>query len=105
MCEAGMECAVFDPSEQDKPDYTRWSVMVDGSLTKNHIQDGFLELVTPVLIADDMWTKTIDSFWCILHQYFELRQDSTCGTHVHISFREGHFSIGQLRNMAKAVTY
>lgn len=36
-----MECAVFDPSEQDKPDYTRWSVTVDGSLTKNHIQDGF----------------------------------------------------------------
>ncbi|KAI0834478.1 putative amidoligase enzyme-domain-containing protein [Hypoxylon sp. FL0890] len=107
MIGIGLESAVFDAAEQEKPDYSKWNMMLDGSLSKRHISDGFypVEIVSPVLVADAMWAKKIDLLWSTLHQYFEFRKDTSCGFHVHISFREGHYTIGQLRNVAKAVAF
>ena len=39
--EAGLESNVFDPSGGNSPNYTVWNVMLDGSLSKSHICDGF----------------------------------------------------------------
>ncbi|KAI9749186.1 MAG: hypothetical protein M1835_001617, partial [Candelina submexicana] len=41
LSQAGMPAATFDPSEDDKPDYSKWNVMLDGSLSKKHMVDGF----------------------------------------------------------------
>ncbi|KAM7197907.1 hypothetical protein V8F20_006355 [Naviculisporaceae sp. PSN 640] len=88
---AGYAANVFDPSEQDAPDYTLWNVMMDGSLSKAHICDGFypVEIVTPVLPADKDWARTIDGFWAAMHSEYEFRQDTTCGFHIHISLHNG----------------
>jgi hypothetical protein len=38
-----------------------------------------------------------------MQHYFELRRDTSCGMHIHISPHQGKFDIGQLRCIAKAV--
>ena len=38
-----------------------------------------------------------------MQHHFELRRDTSCGMHIHISPREGNFDMGQLRCIAKAV--
>ncbi|OTA62030.1 hypothetical protein K449DRAFT_434368 [Hypoxylon sp. EC38] len=83
MTGAGLESAVFDAAEQEKPDYSKWNMMLDGSLSKRHIPDGFypVEIVSPVLVADAEWTRKIDLLWSTLHQYFEFRKDTSCGFH------------------------
>ncbi|OTA94658.1 hypothetical protein M434DRAFT_70796, partial [Hypoxylon sp. CO27-5] len=83
MTGAGLESAVFDAAEQEKPDYSKWNMMLDGSLSKRHIPDGFypVEIVSPVLVADTEWTRKIDLLWSTLHQYFEFRKDTSCGFH------------------------
>ena len=43
LSNAGMPANAYDPCEDDKPDYTRWNVMLDGSLSKKHTRDGFCE--------------------------------------------------------------
>ncbi|KAI1165545.1 hypothetical protein F5B18DRAFT_610036 [Nemania serpens] len=55
-----------------------------------------VEIVSPVIVADEGWTTTIDSFWDTMNQFFDIRQDTTCGFHVHISFQQGHFTLPQL---------
>ena len=52
---AGYAANVFDPSEQDAPDYAVWNVMLDGSLSKAHIRDGFCKSLP--LISD--WSLVI----------------------------------------------
>ncbi|KAI1465083.1 uncharacterized protein F4812DRAFT_439476 [Daldinia caldariorum] len=107
MTDAGLKSVVFDAADQDKPNYGVWNLMLDGSLSKHHILDGFypVEIVSPVLVADDGWSKKMDLLWTVLHRYFEFRKDTTCGFHIHISFQEGHFTIKQLRSLAKAVAF
>lgn len=104
---AGFTSTVFDPAEQDDPDYGVWNVMLDGSLSKAHVKDGFypIEIVTPVLRADNDWAATINQLWSTLQSFYEFRQDTTCGFHIHISFEQGHFSLPQLHNAAKAVAF
>ena len=36
----GMPCDVFDMDEE-APDYGKWNVMLDGSISKKHMNDGF----------------------------------------------------------------
>ena len=55
--------------------------------------------------ADDEWVRTIDNFWSTLSRHFELRPDSSCGFHVHISTATGSYNLEQLRKMAKAVIF
>ena len=42
----GMPCNVFE--DEDKPDYTKWDAMLDGSISKKHEKDGFCKLSHPV---------------------------------------------------------
>lgn len=37
----GMPAVVFDQSEEDSADYSKWNVMLDASLSKAHLKDGF----------------------------------------------------------------
>jgi hypothetical protein len=62
-----------------------------------------VEIVTPVIKADVTWTKTIDQFWSIIHKHFDLRRDTSCGMHIHISPAQGRFDLDQLRCIAKGV--
>ncbi|WZH40908.1 putative amidoligase enzyme-domain-containing protein [Fusarium acuminatum] len=105
----GFRATVFDPNEDENPDYSVWNIMLDGSLSKRHQQDGYypVEIVSPVLDADmdSKWTKLVDGLWKTLLQSFEFRMDSTCGFHIHLSFSQGDFSLSQLRNVAKAVAF
>ncbi|OTB02234.1 hypothetical protein M426DRAFT_24859 [Hypoxylon sp. CI-4A] len=98
MTDAGLESTVFNAAEQEKPDYSLWNVMLDGSLSKRHISDGFypVEIVSPILVAHATWETKIDLLWATLHQFFEFRKDTSCGLHIHISSQEGHFTIEQL---------
>lgn len=41
LSRAGMPANAYDPCEDDKPDYSKWNVMLDGSLSKKHMRDGF----------------------------------------------------------------
>ena len=41
LSNAGMPANDYDPCEDDKPDYAKWNVMLDGSLSKKHMRDGF----------------------------------------------------------------
>ncbi|KAI1354489.1 hypothetical protein F5Y01DRAFT_302495 [Xylaria sp. FL0043] len=71
MTDAGLACQVFDPAEQEYPDYTVWNVMLDASLSKHHICDAFCERTNPVeIVSPD-----------VMNRYFEFRQDTTCGFH------------------------
>jgi hypothetical protein len=62
-----------------------------------------VEIVTPVIKADVTWTKTIDQFWSIIHKHFDLRRDTSCDMHIHISPAQGLFDLDQLRCIAKGV--
>ncbi|KAI0816574.1 hypothetical protein GGR55DRAFT_697416 [Xylaria sp. FL0064] len=64
MTDAGLACQVFDPAEQEFPDYTVWNVMLDASLSKHHICYGFypVDIVSPIIMADERWTTILDSF-------------------------------------------
>ena len=64
-----------------------------------------VEVVSPVIVADESWTKVIDKFWSVILEHFELRRDTTCGFHVHISTRRGNYTLEELRMMAKAVVF
>ncbi|KAF5718852.1 amidoligase enzyme [Fusarium mundagurra] len=107
--EGGFPSTVFDPNEDDKPDYSVWNVMLDGSLSKRHQRDGYypVEIVSPVMDADmnGKWSELVDRLWRTLLQSFEFRLDSTCGFHIHLSFSQGDISMSQLRNLAKAVAF
>ena len=41
LSDTGMPADVYDPNEDGKPDYSKWNVMLDGSLSKKHMCDGF----------------------------------------------------------------
>ena len=41
LSSTGMPANAYDPCEDDKPDYAKWNVMLDGSVSKKHMQDGF----------------------------------------------------------------
>jgi len=41
LSNAGMPADAYDPSGDDKPDYTKWNMMLNGSISKKHIRDGF----------------------------------------------------------------
>ncbi|KAF2637555.1 hypothetical protein P280DRAFT_482984 [Massarina eburnea CBS 473.64] len=107
LSDSGFACKVFDPNEDEeaKPDYSQWHTTLDASLSKGHTADGFypVEIVTPVVKADATWVATIDKFWSIMQRHFELRRDTSCGMHIHISPQQGKFDIDQLRRIAKAV--
>ena len=57
LSRAGLPCDVYDQGSDDKPDYSKWNVTLDASLSKKHIRDGFcmypasifsFETLTPV---------------------------------------------------------
>lgn len=37
LTENGMPCNIFEPDEGGVPDYTKWTVMLDGSISKHHM--------------------------------------------------------------------
>ncbi|KAI1292368.1 putative amidoligase enzyme-domain-containing protein [Xylaria venustula] len=113
LSQEGMAARAFDASNDEEPDFTKWTVMMDGSLSKGHMR-GILrsndvidpvEIVTPVLTGDESWSGTLDKFWTVLLVNFEVRFDSTAGTHVHISWSHGAHSLEELRRLAKAVVF
>ncbi|KAL9036712.1 MAG: hypothetical protein Q9180_004139 [Flavoplaca navasiana] len=104
----GMPCYVYEPDDDEAPDYNKWHVVLDASLSRKHeMPDHFfpVEVVSPVIVADESWTKVIDKFWSVILEHFELRRDTTCGFHVHISTRRGNYTLEELRMMAKAVVF
>jgi hypothetical protein len=62
-----------------------------------------VEIVTPVIKAAAGCTAIIEKFWRVIDANFELRSDTSCGLHVHISSAEARFDIKQLRRIAQAV--
>ena len=64
-----------------------------------------IEIVSPLVTADDTWVQVVDHFFRVLLQHFELRRDTSCGFHIHTSTASGRFDLGQLRKMAKAVVF
>ncbi|KAL8713432.1 MAG: hypothetical protein Q9225_006786 [Loekoesia sp. 1 TL-2023] len=103
-----MPCNVFEPDSEEAPDYTKWNVMLDASVSKKHmVPEHFfpLEVVSPKIVADRDWVQAIDSFWSVILGHFELRRDTSCGFHIHISSVRGSYSLDQLRMMAKAVIF
>ncbi|KAI4189688.1 MAG: hypothetical protein L6R41_001297 [Letrouitia leprolyta] len=108
LTDHGMPCNVFEPEEGGLPDYNKWTVTLDASISKLHmIPDHFfpIEVVSPKIVADRTWVETIDNFWSSLLVYFELRRDTSCGFHIHISTVSGGYSLEQLRMMAKAIIF
>ncbi|KAL9596321.1 MAG: hypothetical protein Q9219_005875 [cf. Caloplaca sp. 3 TL-2023] len=63
------------------------------------------EVVSPKVIADSRWIQVIDKFWSVLLGYFEIRRDTSCGLHIHISTVTGGYYLDQLRAMANAVVF
>ena len=59
----------------------------------------------PKTRGDEYWTSVVDKFWAVMRAHFELRQDTSCGLHVHISMLLGKYDLPQLRKLAKAVIY
>ena len=41
LSDAGMPADAYVPDDDSKPDYSKWNVMLDGSLSKKHMRDGF----------------------------------------------------------------
>ena len=64
-----------------------------------------IEVVSPLISADDSWVQVIDKFWLVLLQHFELRRDTSCGFHIHTSTATRKYNLEQLRKMAKAVVF
>jgi hypothetical protein len=48
-----------------------------------------VEIVAPLLKADSSWPTIIDPLWRTILQNFEVRLDTTSGTHIHISWEHG----------------
>ncbi|KAM3538433.1 hypothetical protein ARSEF1564_008661 [Beauveria bassiana] len=69
-----------DLSEDENLDYTKWHVVLDASLSKLHIKDGFypVEIITPVITADNEWAGKIDAFWQLLLGHFEEPATARC---------------------------
>ncbi|KAI1322547.1 hypothetical protein F5Y16DRAFT_413188 [Xylariaceae sp. FL0255] len=87
LSERGMTARGYDAAEGGEMDFTVWTVMLDGSLSKSHMDEGFypVEIVTPILVGDESWPGIIDKFWIVLLENFEVRLDASAGTHIHIS--------------------
>ena len=52
LSDAGMPADAYDPNEDGKPDYSKWNVMLDGSLSKKHMCDGFCKReVLPCIVS------------------------------------------------------
>ncbi|KAI0447786.1 hypothetical protein F4803DRAFT_545843 [Xylaria telfairii] len=107
LSQGGMAARAFDASEDEEMDFAKWTVMLDGSLSKGHIKEGFypVEIVTPILVGDKSWPGILDKFWGVLLANFEVRLDTTAGTHIHISWSHGAHSLEELRSLAKAVVF
>lgn len=126
LSNAGMPAFAFDCSDDTKPDYSKWNVMLDGSLSKKHMCDGFckqtiiptlaimtpveivivpVEIVTPIIQANAGWVALIDHFWSTLNQNYEYRRDHSCGFHVHISPVTQSYNVEQIRQLAKAIIF
>jgi hypothetical protein len=41
LTEGGMSAVRHDLSSDDQMDYTKWNVVLDGSLSKAHMKDGY----------------------------------------------------------------
>lgn len=127
----GMPCDDFEPDSEAAPNYTKWNVMLDASVSKEYTSaERFcsycqsllsihsysstcaltirlipLGVVSPKIIADHSWVQFMDDFWSVILRHFELRRDTSCGYHIHISTVKGGYSLDQLRMMAKAVIF
>jgi hypothetical protein len=63
---AGLDATMHDLSDDDKViNYTHWNVVLDGSLSKAHMSDGFypVEIITPLILADETWPGVINCMW------------------------------------------
>ncbi|KAL5453954.1 hypothetical protein PMIN06_005209 [Paraphaeosphaeria minitans] len=107
LTDAELHCNVFDQSSDEAPDYSKWHVSMDASVSKDHIVDGFypVEVVSPILVGDPSWPTTMDRFWKIMHQHFEFRRDMLCGCNIHISTSSNGYNIDQLRPVVKSVVF
>ncbi|KAL6891193.1 hypothetical protein HDV57DRAFT_484762 [Trichoderma longibrachiatum] len=88
-------------------DSTKWNVVLDGSLSKAHMADGYypVEVVTPIIPGDNEWPFKLDQFWNVLLANFQVLLDTTSGTHIHISWAHGRHSLDELRDISKAVVF
>ncbi|KAK0757400.1 hypothetical protein N5P37_010123 [Trichoderma harzianum] len=79
LTQEGMDAVRHDMSSDDPLDYSKWNVVLDGSLSKAHMKDGYypVEIVTPVILGDDQWASKIDKFWAVLLSKFQVLLDTT----------------------------
>ncbi|KAL7941552.1 hypothetical protein V8C42DRAFT_348672 [Trichoderma barbatum] len=79
LTQEGMETVRHDLSSDGPMDYTKRNVVLDGSLSKAHMKDGYypVEFVTPVILGDGEWAAKIDKFWASLLSKFEVLLDTT----------------------------
>ncbi|KAL2070253.1 hypothetical protein VTL71DRAFT_13279 [Oculimacula yallundae] len=83
--------------------YDKWFITKDGSLGG---QPGeiCLEAVSPVMKTDSSeWTSDLEIFWKSMRTVFNVQQNFTCGSHIHVAPQGRPYSMSELRTIAFAV--
>ncbi|EFR00444.1 hypothetical protein MGYG_03446 [Nannizzia gypsea CBS 118893] len=88
--------------DEDSGYQSKWQVAADASIRSNGDFVG-VEIISKILYINSEWTTEVDRFWGILIDNFEVRGDSSCGTHIHFS-PNGGFTLLQLKALAKFTT-
>ncbi|KAK6496909.1 hypothetical protein TWF481_001890 [Arthrobotrys musiformis] len=84
----------------------RWYIEEDKSIRP---EDGYfgVEVVSPILVADPnrSWVDQVRNVWRVINTYFRVRQNRSCGFHVHFSPAEGNWNLRDLKALSKAILF
>ena len=67
------------------------------------MKDG-VELISPILQADNKWHTQLDCFWKRLLDLCHLEQNKSCGLYIHIS-RVPEFEVVKVKEIARKILH
>ncbi|PVH84417.1 hypothetical protein DL98DRAFT_584495 [Cadophora sp. DSE1049] len=81
--------------------YDSWHVTYDSSLDANGPNEVGLEVVSPKLMAADVWERQIRLVWQAIRDLFLVKKHAlSCGSHVHVAPTYRDFTLDELKLIA-----
>ncbi|KAJ5682653.1 hypothetical protein N7462_005818 [Penicillium macrosclerotiorum] len=92
--------------DHEDPTFSEWSLGIDKSINTMGVRACPLESTSPIfgIYEGSKWREDINFLWEFLTQNYQIPQNDTCGTHIHLSRVEG-YSLQELKKIAQSVIH
>ncbi|KAF8637479.1 hypothetical protein AX16_010807 [Volvariella volvacea WC 439] len=87
-------------TNSQSPKYEDWVVDTDGSIFPHTGYQG-VEIISPILFTHRNWEDSIHRLWDIIHQYFTVKHNDSCGMHIHTTPHTYEWDLDGAKRVAK----